>query len=245
MLNDMRLSALKLAVRRGGTIPEILQASEAFRDYLSGMPIVTKSPTNVTTESLRDDLAEYYSKLAFPNPIEPRHRTMDMARFIIGGRKNVIVAPRNSGKTIAGLVTLLWRASSYPHRDVHYVSSSYSIAKTAIETAARMCGCSNIKREAYTLSNGSRIVACSSNADRFRGLTISSIIVDNADSISNTNGEYLMDFVLPATSAGGSVTLIIGDPDKDCWTKKYLDMARTDVDSWRFYNGMGRLYPIP
>ena len=155
---------------------------------------------------------------------------------------NVLLAPRQHGKTLLSINLLLYYAINYPNTYNVLVSPIFSQSKKTFIDLAKSCGLNNplisstnASELIMTFRNGSTIRMLSAESgSNLRGITVSGIaILDESAFID----EYVWTEVLrPATMILGKKVLFISTPFGSNWFKKIYEWGQdSNYEEWASY----------
>lgn len=156
----------------------------------------------------RTDLA------AFADAIEQRLAPWQAAALALKHRTNLVVAPRQSGKSRSLAVLALWRAFSRPDQHALVVSASESASRRLLAEAAAVAIRSPLLAGSVTdensgllkLSNGSTIRSVPASERAIRGWSVDLLVLDEAAQISD---ELIVEAALPTTAARPDARVVL------------------------------------
>lgn len=136
-------------------------------------------------------------------------------------RFNIILAPRQSGKSIASVAYLLWYAIFHTEKTIAILANKGATAK---EMVARITlalenlpfflqpGCKALNKGSIEFSNNSKIIAASTSSSSIRGLAISMLYLDEFAFVERDNEFYTSTY--PVITSGKETKVIISStPD--------------------------------
>ena len=131
-------------------------------------------------------------------------------------RFSVILACRQSGKSISSVIYLLWYAIFHPEKTVAILANK---GATAREMLARVTlalenlpfflqpGCRVLNKGSLEFSNNSRIIAAATSASSIRGQSVNLLFLDEFAFVENANQFYTATY--PVISSGQETKVII------------------------------------
>ena len=174
----------------------------------------------------------------------PYPKQYEIIQGILEGdaKYNVLLAPRQHGKTLLSINLLLYYAINYPGSYNILCSPIFSQSKKTFVDLAKSCGpnnpliqSTNASELIMTFRNGSTIRMLSAESgSNIRGITVSGIaILDESAFID----EYVWTEVLrPATMILGKKVLFISTPFGTNWFKKIYDWGQDPhYEEWASY----------
>ena len=131
-------------------------------------------------------------------------------------RFSIVLACRQSGKSISSVVYLLWYACFYPEKTIAILANKGAVAR---EMLARITlalenlpfflqpGCKALNKGSIEFSNNSRIIASATTGSSIRGLSINLLFLDEFAFVENDAQFYTSTY--PVVSAGKDAQIII------------------------------------
>lgn len=131
-------------------------------------------------------------------------------------RFNIVLACRQSGKSISSVVYLLWYAVFHPEKTIAVLANKGS---TAREMLARVTlalenlpfflqpGCKILNKGSIEFSNNSRIIAASTSGSSIRGMSVNLLFLDEFAFVERAAEFYTSTY--PVVSAGKDTKVII------------------------------------
>ena len=131
-------------------------------------------------------------------------------------RFSIVLACRQSGKSISSVVYLLWYACFHPEKNIAILANKGAVAR---EMLARVTlalenipfflqpGCKALNKGSIEFSNNSRIIASATSGSSIRGLSINLLFLDEFAFVENDAQFYTSTY--PVVSAGKETQIII------------------------------------
>ena len=131
-------------------------------------------------------------------------------------RFSIVLACRQSGKSISSVVYLLWYAVFHPEKTIAILANKGAIAR---EMLARITlalenlpyflqpGCKALNKGSIEFSNNSKIVATATSASSIRGLSVNLLFLDEFAFVDNDAQFYTSTY--PVVTAGKETQIII------------------------------------
>jgi len=131
-------------------------------------------------------------------------------------RFSVVLACRQSGKSISSVVYLLWYACFHPEKTIAILANKGAVAR---EMLARVTlalenlpfflqpGCKALNKGSIEFSNNSKIMAAATSGSSIRGLSINLLFLDEFAFVENDAQFYTSTY--PVVSAGKDTQIII------------------------------------
>ena len=131
-------------------------------------------------------------------------------------RFSIVLACRQSGKSISSVVYLLWYACFHPEKTIAILANKGAVAR---EMLARITlalenlpfflqpGCKALNKGSVEFSNNSRIIASATTGSSIRGLSINLLFLDEFAFVENDAQFYTSTY--PVVSAGKDAQIII------------------------------------
>ncbi len=131
-------------------------------------------------------------------------------------RFSIVLACRQSGKSISSVVYLLWYAVFHPEKTIAILANKGAVAR---EMLARITlalenlpfflqpGCKALNKGSIEFSNNSKIIAAATSGSSIRGLSINLLFLDEFAFVENDAQFYTSTY--PVVSAGKDTQIII------------------------------------
>ena len=131
-------------------------------------------------------------------------------------RFSIVLACRQSGKSISSVVYLLWYAVFHPEKTIAILANKGAVAR---EMLARITlalenlpfflqpGCKALNKGSIEFSNNSKIVASATSGNSIRGMSINLLFLDEFAFVENDAQFYTSTY--PVVSAGKDTQIII------------------------------------
>jgi hypothetical protein len=131
-------------------------------------------------------------------------------------RFSIVLACRQSGKSISSVVYLLWYACFHPEKTIAILANKGAVAR---EMLARITlalenlpfflqpGCKALNKGSIEFSNNSKIIASATSGSSIRGLSINLLFLDEFAFVENDAQFYTSTY--PVVSAGKDTQIII------------------------------------
>ena len=131
-------------------------------------------------------------------------------------RFSIVLACRQSGKSISSVVYLLWYAVFFPEKTIAVLANKGAVAR---EMLARVTlalenlpfflqpGCKALNKGSIEFSNNSKIIASATSGSSIRGLSINLLFLDEFAFVENDAQFYTSTY--PVVSAGKDTQIII------------------------------------
>jgi len=131
-------------------------------------------------------------------------------------RFSIVLACRQSGKSISSVVYLLWYAVFFPEKTIAVLANKGAVAR---EMLARVTlalenlpfflqpGCKALNKGSIEFSNNSKIIASATSGSSIRGLSINLLFLDEFAFVDNDAQFYTSTY--PVVSAGKDTQIII------------------------------------
>ena len=205
--------------------------SRTINDGYMGNPLVkrdnlqqdfTAEEVNEYMKCMRDPIyfAETYIKVISLDeglvPFIPYDYQKEMFKNFQENRFNIVLACRQSGKSISSVIYILWYALFNPEKNIAILANKGAVAR---EMLARItlalenlpfflqAGCKALNKGSIEFSNNSRILASATTGSSIRGLSINLLFLDEFAFIENANQFYTSTY--PVVSSGKDTQVII------------------------------------
>ena len=131
-------------------------------------------------------------------------------------RFSIVLACRQSGKSISSVVYLLWYACFHPEKTIAILANKGAVAR---EMLARVTlalenlpfflqpGCKALNKGSIEFSNNSKIMAAATSGSSIRGLSINLLFLDEFAFVENDAQFYTSTY--PVVSAGKDTQIIV------------------------------------
>ena len=149
-------------------------------------------------------------------PFELYPYQREMFNHFNDNRFSIVLACRQSGKSISSVVYLLWYACFHPEKTIAILANKGAVAR---EMLARITlalenlpfflqpGCKALNKGSIEFSNNSRIIAAATSGSSIRGLSINLLFLDEFAFVENDAQFYTSTY--PVVSAGKETQIII------------------------------------
>lgn len=140
----------------------------------------------------------------------------EMFKHFNNNRFNIVLACRQSGKSISSVVYLLWYAIFHPEKTIAVLANK---GATAREMLARVTlalenlpfflqpGCRALNKGSIEFSNNSRIIAAATSGSSIRGMSVNLLFLDEFAFVERAAEFYTSTY--PVVSAGRDTKVII------------------------------------
>ena len=140
----------------------------------------------------------------------------EMFHHFNDNRFSIVLACRQSGKSISSVVYLLWYACFHPEKNIAILANKGAVAR---EMLARVTlalenipfflqpGCKALNKGSIEFSNNSKIMAAATSGSSIRGLSINLLFLDEFAFVENDAQFYTSTY--PVVSAGKDTQIII------------------------------------
>src|SRR6056300_1509423 len=131
-------------------------------------------------------------------------------------RFNVVLACRQSGKSISSVAYLLWYAIFHPEKTVAVLANKGATSREMLGRVTLMLenlpfflqpGCKTLNKGSIEFSNNSRIVAAATSGSSIRGMSVNLLFLDEFAFVERANEFYTSTY--PVVSAGKDTKVII------------------------------------
>ena len=139
-----------------------------------------------------------------------------MFKHFNDSRFSIVLACRQSGKSISSVVYLLWFACFHPEKTIAILANKGAVAR---EMLARVTlalenlpfflqpGCKALNKGSIEFSNNSKIIASATSGSSIRGLSINLLFLDEFAFVENDAQFYTSTY--PVVSAGKDTQIIV------------------------------------
>ena len=140
----------------------------------------------------------------------------NMFKHFNKNRFSIVLACRQSGKSISSVVYLLWYACFHPEKTIAILANKGAVAR---EMLARVTlalenlpfflqpGCKALNKGSIEFSNNSKIMAAATSGSSIRGLSINLLFLDEFAFVENDAQFYTSTY--PVVSAGKDTQIIV------------------------------------
>ena len=147
---------------------------------------------------------------------KPYDYQRDMFEHFNDNRFSIVLACRQSGKSISSIIYILWYVCFNPDKTVAILANK---GATAREMLARITlalehlpwflqpGCRELNKGSIGFSNNSKIIASATSASSIRGLSVNLLFLDEFAFVENANEFYTSTY--PVITAGTQTKVII------------------------------------
>jgi len=200
-------------------------------DYYKGNPLVKRDGIqqewnqNEVTEyikCMKDPIyfAETYAKIVSLDKglvsfqLYPYQK--EMFKLFNSNRFSVVLACRQSGKSISSVIYLLWYAIFQPEKTIAILANKGSTAREMLARVALALenlpfflqpGCKILNKGSIEFSNNSRIIAASTSGSSIRGMSVNLLFLDEFAFVERASEFYTSTY--PVISAGKDTKVII------------------------------------
>ena len=131
-------------------------------------------------------------------------------------RFSIILACRQSGKSISSVAYLLWYAIFHPEKTIAVLANKGSTSREMLGRVTLMLenlpfflqpGCKTLNKGSIEFSNNSRIVAASTSGSSIRGMSVNLLYLDEFAFVERASEFYTSTY--PVVSAGKDTKVII------------------------------------
>ena len=131
-------------------------------------------------------------------------------------RFSIVLACRQSGKSISSVGYLLWYALFHPEQTIAILANKGATAREMLSRITLMLenlpfflqpGCKALNKGSIEFSNNSRIIAAATSGSSIRGMSVNLLFLDEFAFVENANEFYTSTY--PVVSSGKSTRVII------------------------------------
>src|SRR5210317_2095492 len=149
-------------------------------------------------------------------PFKPYEYQKKMFKQFNDNRFNIVLACRQSGKSISSVIYILWYAVFNSEKTVAILANKGSTAREMLSRITLALenlpfflqpGCKALNKGSIEFSNNSKIVAAATTGSSIRGLSINLLFLDEFAFVENANEFYTSTY--PVVSAGKETKVII------------------------------------
>ena len=139
-----------------------------------------------------------------------------MMKTFVDNRFCIVLACRQSGKSITSIVYILWYAIFHPEKNIAILANKGATAREMLSRITLALehlpfylqpGCKELNKGSITFSNNSKILAAATSGSSIRGLSIDLLFLDEFAFVENANEFYTSTY--PVISAGDETKVII------------------------------------
>lgn len=139
-----------------------------------------------------------------------------MIRHITDNRFNIILACRQSGKSVTSVAWLLWYILFNADKQVGILANKGATAREMLARLTLMLenvpfflqpGCKQLNKGSIVFSNNSKIIAAATSSSSIRGLSMNVIFLDEFAFVNDANTFYTSTY--PVISSGSDTKVII------------------------------------
>lgn len=139
-----------------------------------------------------------------------------MFEYFNSNRFNVVLACRQSGKSISSVVYILWYAIFHPEKTVAILANKGATAKEMLSRVTLALenlpfflqpGCKALNKMSIEFSNNSKIIAASTSRSSIRGLSVNLLFLDEFAFVDNAAQFYTSTY--PVVTSGKETKVII------------------------------------
>lgn len=140
----------------------------------------------------------------------------DMFNHFNDNRFSIVLACRQSGKSISSVAYLLWYAIFHPEKTIAVLANKGATAREMLARVTLMLenlpfflqpGCKALNKGSIEFSNNSRIIAAATSGSSIRGMSVNLLFLDEFAFVENAAEFYTSTY--PVISSGESTRVII------------------------------------
>ena len=140
----------------------------------------------------------------------------DMFDHFEENRFSIVLACRQSGKSISSVGYILWYALFHPEKTIAILANKGATAREMLARVTLMLenlpfflqpGCKALNKGSIELSNNSRIIASATSGSSIRGMSVNLLFLDEFAFVENAAEFYTSTY--PVVSSGGDTKVII------------------------------------
>ncbi len=164
--------------------------------------------------------AERYIKVIAPSKglvdFKPYPYQVDMCNHFNGNRFSIVLACRQSGKSVTSIVYILWYAIFHPEKTIAILANKGATAREMLSRITLALenlpfflqpGCKVLNKGNVTFSNNTKIIASATSGSSIRGLSIDLLFLDEFAFVERDAEFYTSTY--PVISAGKDTKVII------------------------------------
>ena len=174
------------------------------------------------TRCLKDPgyFASHYCKIIHVDrglvPFELYPYQKQMFEHFTDNRFSIVLACRQSGKSISSVAYLLWYAVFHPEKVIAILANKGAIAQEMLGRVTLMLehlpfflqpGCKALNKRSIEFSNNSRIVSAATSGSSIRGMSVNLLYLDEFAFVENAAEFYTSTY--PVVSSGENTKVII------------------------------------
>ena len=182
----------------------------------------TQEEINEYAKCLKDPVyfAENYVKVISLDdglvPFKLYSYQKEMVNHFNDNRFTIVLACRQSGKSITSCAYLLWYAIFYPEKTVAILANKGATAKEMLGRITLMLenlpfflqpGCKVLNKTSIEFSNNSKIISSSTSSSSIRGMSVSLLFLDEFAFVQNDSEFYTSTY--PVISSGKDTKIVI------------------------------------
>lgn len=140
----------------------------------------------------------------------------EMFKHFNENRFSIVLACRQSGKSISSVAYLLWYAIFHPEKTIAILANKGATAREMLSRITLALenlpfflqpGCKTLNKGSIEFSNNSRIIAAATSGSSIRGLSVSCLFLDEFAFVENAGEFYTSTY--PVISSGKDTKVII------------------------------------
>ena len=140
----------------------------------------------------------------------------DMFQHFNDNRFSIVLACRQSGKSISSIIYILWYVCFHPDKTVAVLANKGATARSLLARITLALehlpwflqpGCRELNKGSIGFSNNSKILAAATSASSIRGLSVNLLFLDEFAFVENANEFYTSTY--PVITAGTETKVII------------------------------------
>jgi hypothetical protein len=182
----------------------------------------TKKEIDEYMKCMKDPIyfAKTYIKVIAPSrgliDFDPYDYQVKMFEHFNNNRFNVVLACRQSGKSISTVIYILWYAIFHPEKNIGILANKGATAREmlgritlALENLPFFLqpGCKELNKGSITFANNTKIIAAATSGSSIRGLSIDLLFLDEFAFVERDTEFYTSTY--PVISAGVDTKVII------------------------------------
>ena len=149
-------------------------------------------------------------------PFELYHYQEQMFNHFTDNRFSIVLACRQSGKSISSVAYLLWYAVFHPEKVIAILANKGATAQEMLGRVTLMLehlpfflqpGCKALNKRSIEFSNNSRIVSAATSGSSIRGMSVNLLYLDEFAFVENASEFYTSTY--PVISSGKDTKVII------------------------------------
>ena len=149
-------------------------------------------------------------------PFKPYDYQRKMFKHFNDNRFSIVLACRQSGKSISSIIYILWYVCFHADKTVAILANKGATAREmlgritlALENLPHFLqpGCKELNKGSIGFSNNSKIIASATSASSIRGLSVNLLFLDEFAFVENANEFYTSTY--PVVTAGTDTKVII------------------------------------